>query len=228
MKVEMFDQFGKKTGEMALPAVFSGKVNLPLMAQAVRVFLGNQRKARAKAKTRAEVERTKAKWYRQKHTGRARHGAKSAPIFVGGGVAHGPTGGENFALSLSKKMRRQALFSALSAKVRDGEVKVLVGVDKLTGKTSEAEKMIRGLVNDGGRVTLVLSKRGEKYERGLRNLESVKVVSMRQLCAYEVLNGGLLVLAKEAVEDFLGGRGEIEKVQTKTAKKETTEKEEKK
>ena len=88
--------------------------------------------------------------------------------------------------------------------------------------------MIRGLVNDGGRVTLVLSKRGEKYERGLRNLESVKVVSMRQLCAYEVLNGGLLVLAKEAVEDFLGGRGEIEKVQTKTAKKETTEKEEKK
>src|SRR5579884_516617 len=82
---------GKSAGNITLPKeIFGAKVNPQLMSQAVRVYLANQRQGNAATKTRGEINMTTAKWYRQKGTGRARHGAKSAPIFVKGGVAHGP------------------------------------------------------------------------------------------------------------------------------------------
>src|SRR3989344_8061779 len=91
LNAPMYDVKGAKNGVYVLPKeVFGAKINQPLMAQAVRVYLANQRQGNAHTKSRGEITLTTAKWYRQKGTGRARHGAKSAPIFVGGGVAHGP------------------------------------------------------------------------------------------------------------------------------------------
>jgi len=92
------------------------KIDQQLMAQAVRVYLSNQRSALAKTKTRGEVARTTAKMYKQKGTGRARHGAYSAPIFVGGGVAFGPTGGQNYRRKMSKALGKLAFASALALK----------------------------------------------------------------------------------------------------------------
>src|SRR6266404_5428662 len=113
---------GKVSGKVSLPGeMFGEKVNKALLAQAVRVYLANQRQGNASTKTRGEVDGSTAKIYRQKGTGRARHGSKRAPIFVKGGIVFGPKP-RDFSLSLPQKMKRKALFSALSAKVKDKEV----------------------------------------------------------------------------------------------------------
>src|SRR3989338_11153263 len=101
LTAQVFQPEGGKSGTINLPEqLFAAKVNPQLMAQAVRVFLSNQRKAHAKSKTRGEIIRTTRKWYRQKGTGRARHGAQSAPLFVGGAKAHGPRGHQNYQLDM--------------------------------------------------------------------------------------------------------------------------------
>ncbi len=101
--VDLFLISGEKAGKVTLPSeIFAAKINNQLMAQAVRVFLANQRKARAKTKTRGKVEGSGKKIWAQKGTGRARHGDRYAPIFVGGGISHGPTGKENFKLKMRK------------------------------------------------------------------------------------------------------------------------------
>src|SRR5260221_7335072 len=103
-----------KAGTDITSVLFDAASSASTVAQAVRVYLGNQRQGTAKVKTRGEVERTKKKWYKQKGTGGARHGARSAPIFVGGGVSHGPTGTTDWSLKMSKPMRKVALRTALS------------------------------------------------------------------------------------------------------------------
>src|SRR3989344_1501184 len=133
----MYNVRGAKNGSLALPKeVFGVKINQPLMAQAVRVYLANQRQGNASTKSRGDISLTTAKWYRQKGTGRARHGAKSAPIFVGGGVAHGPKP-KDYSLNLPQKMKKAALYSELSLKAKDGEIKILSGLSKITPKSKE-------------------------------------------------------------------------------------------
>ena len=111
MSVEVLDISGKKAGTVRVPKkIFGSKVNKPLLAQAVRVYLASRRKGSASTKTRGEISMTTAKWYRQKGTGRARHGAKSAPIFVHGGVAHGPKP-RDFSLSLRSEEHTSELQS---------------------------------------------------------------------------------------------------------------------
>jgi len=127
LKVEVIDTVGKVVETMELPKeLFGAKINSVLMAQAVRVYLANQRLGTASTKTRGEVDGSTRKIYRQKGTGRARHGGIRAPIFVKGGIAHGPKP-RDYSLLLSKNMRIAALRSALSAKVKAGEVAVIAG-----------------------------------------------------------------------------------------------------
>src|SRR3989339_761921 len=133
-----YDIKGQQGEKIKLPEkIFGAKVKPIVMAQAVRVYLSNQRKALAKTKTRADVAKTTAKMYRQKGTGRARHGSYAAPIFVGGGIAHGPSGKQNYKLSLPAKMRRLALLGALSVKAKAKEILIVEGVDKALGKTKQ-------------------------------------------------------------------------------------------
>ena len=127
LKVTVVGIDGASKGSMTLPeAVFGAKPNKALIAQAVRVYLANQRQGNAATKTRGEVIGTTKKIYRQKGTGRARHGAAKAPIFVGGGVAHGPHP-HDFSMEFPKKMKQKALISALSEKTQAGSIKVVEG-----------------------------------------------------------------------------------------------------
>src|SRR5579885_383385 len=134
----LIDVYGidrKVSGKVSLPhVIFGEKVNKQLLAQAVRVYLANKRQGTVSTKTRGEVDGSTRKIYRQKGTGRARHGSVRAPIFVHGGVVHGPKP-RDYSLNLPKKMRRKALFSALSAKLQDGQIKVVAGFEKLEPKT---------------------------------------------------------------------------------------------
>lgn len=198
---EVITLSGTKKPKISLPAkIFGAKPNPVLMAQAVRVFLSNQRIARAKTKTRSEVKRTKAKWYRQKGTGRARHGARSAPIFVGGGRAHGPTGRENYKKVMPEKMRRTALLSALSTKAHNKEVIVVEGLEKAK-KTKEVVSILEKIVPEKKKnLLLVMPEKVEEIIRVVRNLPFLKVVQAKSLNTYEVLKASKILMTKEAVK----------------------------
>jgi large subunit ribosomal protein L4 len=206
-KVDLYTIGGTKSGKIELPSkIFAAKINEPLMAQAVRVYLSNQRRAHAKTKTRGEVARTKAKWYRQKGTGRARHGSRAAPGFVGGGVAHGPKGDQKFELKMPKKMKRLALFSALTTKLKDGEIMVVKGLEKVEPKTKKMLKIMKNLKlktkNDKEKlkISFILPTRLENVIRAARNIQGVNLTQANLLNTYEVLNGGKLIFMKESID----------------------------
>lgn len=207
-KIDLYTISGTKSGQIELPKeIFAAKINSPLMAQAVRVYLSNQRLGLAKAQTRSEVNRTKAKWFRQKGTGHARHGARSAPIFVGGGKAHGPSGEQNYHLKMSKAMKKKALFSALSAKLKEGKVLVVKDLAKVEPKTAKMAKMLESL-KFKKEILLVLPQKLENVFRAARNMAQINLAQADLLNTYEVLNGGQILLMAESVEKleevFLG------------------------
>jgi large subunit ribosomal protein L4 len=172
------------------------------MAQAVRVYLANQRKAHPKTKTRAEVNRTKAKWYRQKGTGRARHGSRAAPIFVGGGVAHGPTGKQNYQLKMPKKMKKAALFSALTSKFKEKEILVVKGLEKIEPKTKKMAEIIRKskIQNPKSKILLVLPKLLKNVVLAGRNLENLEIAQAADLNTYQVLASDKLIFLPESID----------------------------
>lgn len=172
MNVPVLDMQGKQVGTLDLPAeIFEYKINVGLMHQYVVMQNANARLGTHKTKRRGEVNRTKAKWYRQKGTGRARHGSRNAPIFVGGGRAHGPIP-HKYTKAMPKKMRRAAIKSALSALARDGQ---LIFVNELRLSEPKAKLMaaaVKALAGDQ-KTLLLLPGRDEIVERATRNLERV-------------------------------------------------------
>ncbi len=201
LTITVYSLKGVEAGTMALPKeVFDKKVNKELLAQATRVYLTNQRTLSGSTKSRGEVNLTKAKWFRQKGTGRARHGAQSAPIFVGGGVAFGPKP-RKVILELPKKMKRAALLMALSAKLGDQGVLGVEGLDKSTGKTKEMNAFI-GKIGEITKSKSTLIVTGEKMDnvvRSVRNIPGMSVLPAAQLNAFEVLKHQSLLLTKDAV-----------------------------
>jgi len=175
MVVPMYNAGGEKIGEVELTAgIFEVPVNIPLMHQALEFQLANARAGTHKAKSRGEINRTKMKWYRQKGTGRARHGSRNAPIFVGGGIAHGPTP-RSYVKQMPRKMRRAAIRSALSAKVGDGQLTVVDDVMIAEPRTKDVVAMLQSLSLDGS-VLVLLSEANEMVEKAARNLPQVKVL----------------------------------------------------
>lgn len=197
LKVDLFSATGEKKGKVNLPeALFGQKPNKALLAQAVRVFLSNQRSAHAKVKSRGEIQSSTRKIYRQKGTGGARHGARSAPIFVGGGIAHGPKGIENYNLTMPKTLRKLALVSALSKRAQAGEVMV-ADFDKVEPKTGKVARALGKIV---GKSSLTLVSTGGDLARAARNISGVNLVSAKEISAYHILLGKALVVTPGAIE----------------------------
>lgn len=201
-KADLYTITGRKSGQLSLPKeIFGAPINEQLMAQAIRVYLSNQRKAKAKTKTRAEIRGSRRKIWRQKGTGRARHGDRYAPIFVGGGRAHGPTGKENYKLKMSKAMKKKALFSALTSKLKEKEVIAIKGLGKVEPKTKEMAKIITSLPLKGKKkILLVLPTILDNVIRAGRNLAGVDLAQANQLNTYQILNHDQLVLMEESIE----------------------------
>ncbi|MDP3888494.1 MAG: 50S ribosomal protein L4 [bacterium] len=202
MITDVYNQKGKTTIKVTLPEKYFGvEINEPLLEQAVHVYLSNQRSARAQTKTRSDVDRTKAKWFRQKGTGHARHGARSAHIFVGGGVAHGPTGTQNYKRKLSKKMKQEALACSLTLKFKNKEVIIIEGLEKVGGKTKEAAQFLKAFNCEKGKnILLVLERRNETLNRAFSNLRHVFVRPISSLNTYEILNTSKILITKSAIE----------------------------
>jgi large subunit ribosomal protein L4 len=152
----------------------------------------------ARTKTRGEVRRTGGKWYRQKGLGLARHGSRGAPLFVGGGVAHGPRSGRR-RTRLPKKMRRKALMTALSAKVADGDLTVVDTV-ALDGFSTKAIIAMLDRLNAEGRVLLVLGERDEKVVKSCRNVVALQVQVVPELTLRETVGCDCLIISRDAVQ----------------------------
>lgn len=206
MKVNVKNTSGTTIEELELrDDIFGIEPNTAVMHQALVRQLANQRLGTHKTKTRGEVSRTTAKWFRQKGTGRARHGSRKAPIFVGGGKAHGPVP-RDYTQKMPRKMRRLALRSALSAKAAAEQLIVL---DKLAfdqPKTVEVLQLLDNLQVSGSAVIL-LPERNENVEKSARNLENVKTIRAGYLNIRDLLGHSYVIMPKDAVtqiESFLG------------------------
>lgn len=198
MKLTSLTSTGEKTTLIASDLVFGASYNSALLAQAVRVYLANERQGTAKVKTRAEVARTRKKWFKQKGTGNARHGARTPSLFVGGGVAHGPNGTQNWSLDMTQTMKRQALCQALSRQAEN--IIVCDSIEKLDGKTATAVKVLKKIVPAGGKILIVLAEYDERVLRGLHNLQLVWPVTADRLNVLHVAGANAIIMTSHSVK----------------------------
>ena len=195
---------GKEEKTIELPKeIFSVSANPNLLAQAVRVYLVNQRQGNVKVKTRSEVIGSTRKIYRQKGTGKARHGAIKAPIFVGGGIAHGPKQ-KDYNLKFNKKEKKLALFAALSIKLKE---KKIFGLDEkvliMKPKTKAFVNFLKEL-KLLGKSNLVIMKKMEKNNLvlAIRNISGISFVDVNSLNPYLILKSNNLIFIENALEVF--------------------------
>lgn len=200
-KLNLYSPSGvKKTPLTVADKLFKAKVNSALIAQAVRVYLSNQRSGSAQSKTRNDINVTHAKVWKQKGTGRARHGSRNAPTFVGGAKAHGPSGEQNYALNLSKKMARAAIISALSRQFKADHILAIDGLDKLTVKTKTFDQVFNKIVKPVKKILLLLDKPSVNLQRSTRNLNYLTTMLAANLNVYVILNAKTLVFTPEAIK----------------------------
>ncbi len=146
MEAKIYNQTGKESGTIKLPeSVFGVPWNADLVHQVIVSMRSNDREAIAHTKTRGEVAGGGKKPWKQKGTGRARHGSIRSPLWVGGGVAHGPRNDKNFSRKINKKMKAKALFTLLSQKMRDGEVVFIDSLKFDAPKAKDAKAVLSSL-----------------------------------------------------------------------------------
>ncbi|MEK7495419.1 MAG: 50S ribosomal protein L4 [Patescibacteria group bacterium] len=195
---------GKEQKTIELPKdVFAATENKSLLAQAVRVYLVNQRQGNVKVKTRSEVIGSTRKIYRQKGTGKARHGAIKAPIFVGGGVAHGPKQKE-YNLKFNKKEKKLALYGALSSKLKE---KKIFGLDEKALKMEPKTKTIANFLKTlklVGKNNLIVLKKLEKNNLilAMRNISNATFIDVNSLNPYLILKSSSLIFVEDALKVF--------------------------
>ena len=218
IQTKIYDQKGKEAGTIDLPAkVFAAKWRSDLVHQVVEGMRSNKRSGTADTKGRGEVRGGGKKPWKQKGTGRARHGSSRSPIWVGGGVTHGPLAEKNYKRKISKSMRAQALFSVLSRKLKDGEIIFVNSLAPTEIKTKDAAEVMKNLAKVTGvkaigdskkkKVLTALAGRSEKAEKSFRNLPQLDIVFLKNLNPLDVLNHQYLLIEnpEEAVK-FLESR----------------------
>lgn len=216
VKTSVYNISGKIISDTALPAqIFGIKPNTDLIYQAIKVQHANARYATAQTKTRGEIAGSGIKPWRQKGTGRARVGDIRTPTWRGGGTVFGPRNDRNYSMRLPKKMRRQAIFMALSDKVKN---KKLIVLDKLILKeikTRQAEKLLQNMPIKTGTILIIISKTDPAVELSFQNLPYVKILKVNSLSVYDILKYKWLIIDKETLEkleEIFFGKKQIAKV----------------
>lgn len=202
ISLPVVDTAGKDKGTIEAPKqLFAAPINKQLIAQAVRVYLANQRQGSAATKTRGQVTGSTRKIYRQKGTGRARHGGIRAPIFVGGGIAFGPHP-HDFSRQLPDKMRRIALAGSISQKVADKTFIVVDGLDKLEQKTKQMAQTLKTLTTKPT-VLVITDGKSENVIKSARNISGVRVLPAASLNTYVVFTHQSVVCMKQAIQPII-------------------------
>jgi large subunit ribosomal protein L4 len=198
-KVALFNIQGEQVGEVELSdKVFGTEVRPDVMHRVVANYLANQRLGTASTLTRAEVAGGGRKPWRQKGTGRARHGSIRSPLWRKGGIVFGPKP-RSFKYTLPKKFRKLALRSALSAKVEDNELILLESLMVEAPKTKEIVNILNNL-KANAKALIVLAAKDENVEKSARNIPGVKTVNVNTLNVFDILNHDNLIMTKEAAQ----------------------------
>ncbi len=205
----IYGMTGSKAGSIALPAeLFGAKWNADLVHQVVTGMQANARPTVAHTKFRGEVRGGGIKPWKQKGTGRARHGSRRSPIWVGGGTTHGPRAERNYTVKLNRKQKAAALVAVLSRKMKDGE---LILVDKFAfggPKTKDAKAMLVAVAKASGNdmlatkranaAVIALSAKDANAEKSFRNIGSVETIDVRNLNPVDLMTKKYLVIENPA------------------------------
>lgn len=205
MKATTYNKNGEKIGEVDLPdRIFGLKLNPALLHQAVVAQLSNMRKVIAHTKDRGEVRGGGRKPWRQKGTGRARHGSRRSPIWKGGGVAFGPTAERNFKKKINKKMNQKAILMAMSGKAASSEIFVLdeLELDEAKPSTKKMAAIIDKFAPSGESVLMIISKNNETVRKSGNNIPGFKVINLNNINVLDLLNYKYLILMKKTIEEL--------------------------
>lgn len=231
MDATIYNQTGKETGTIALPeSVFGVKWSGDLVHQVVMAMEANARQPVAHTKGRGEVAGGGKKPWKQKGTGRARHGSSRSPIWIGGGITHGPTKEKVYAQKVNKKMRTKALYAVLSAKFRDGEILFVDSITFPAIKTAQAKSVLGvlsgvngfdGLLKKKANSALVaMGKKDDTVFKSFGNFNNIAIEESRNLNPVDVLRYKYLIITepKETVA-FLAGKFKEKKLGAEISKK---------
>ena len=202
---KVYNQNGMEVGEVKLPAsVFGLSWNADLVHQVITSMLSDSRVIYAHTKDRGEVRGGGKKPWKQKGTGRARHGSTRSPIWVGGGVAHGPNGFKNYGRKINKKMKIKALYTILSRKLKDGEILFVDKFEIAKPKTVEALEILKSLSKiktcsdifskKRNSATIAISGKKQAFEKSFANIGNVEVDEVRNINPVDLLNMKYLVM----------------------------------
>ena len=203
-KVDVVDLNNAKVGELELSdVVFGAPVNKALLYEAVRNYMANKRRGTASTKTRHEVAGSGKKLWKQKGTGRARMGSIRSPLWRHGGTTHGPQP-RDYSYRLPKKMLLGALRSALSVKLKDGELKVVSGFSLSDHKTKNMKAVLTKL--DAAKTVLLIENGENKnLSLGARNIEGVTLLAGKDVNPYHLLGHKQVILSEAAAKRFSEG-----------------------
>src|SRR3989339_716988 len=202
MEIPVYSKEGEKIDNLQLDdKKFGGPIRNKLLRDAITMYEANKRQGTACTKTRGEVAGGGRKPWVQKHTGRARAGSIRSPLWKGGGVSFGPRP-RDYSYSIPKKARKQALFSALAAKVRDNEMVVVEDLNFDAPKTRQIVEILKTLGINGDRCLIVIPKADEIVWKSARNIPYIRVMPSAELNAYEVLRSKKILITKEAFSNI--------------------------
>lgn len=210
MSIDLFNQNGEKIGKIELPEkIFNLEINQDLIHQAVLTQIANSRKPLAHPKGRGEVRGGGRKPWRQKGTGRARHGSIRSPIWKGGGVAHGPKKEKIYFKKINKKAKRKALFMALSSKLKDNQLLVVDSLNLEKAKTKIMKNILENLSKNfvgykktkkkQNSILIIQPDSNQSLIKAVRNLPFAKIIRADSLNIVDVLKNKYLILLKEAI-----------------------------
>lgn len=199
--IKIYNSKGEEKGEMELPKFLQLEWNPLLVKQVVDSILANSRQVVAHTKGRGEVSGGGKKPWKQKGTGRARHGSIRSPLWKGGGVTFGPKKERDFSKKINKKMLKKALLIVLAKKAQDGEIKIIESFDLVVPKTKAVSEMIKKITS--GKSTLVLLEKNDKNTNlSVRNLKNVKNMIAENLSAYDLLSFKNILMSKNILEKY--------------------------
>lgn len=201
MELEVYKKDGTKSGEkVKLSAdIFGIEPNQHVLYQAVRAYLNNQRQGTSKVKTRAEVRGGGKKPFKQKHTGMARQGSNRSPVMTGGGSIFGPKP-RDYTTRLPSSMRKLARKSALSAKAKDGQIKIVEDFTFDAPKTKEMQTVLAALDLLSSKTLMLMPKNDSNVVKSGRNIPRLDIKEADKASTYDLLNNQVLLIQKSAVE----------------------------
>lgn len=218
MQTKIYNQNGQEVGTVTLPeSVFGVRWNADLIHQVVIAEAANMRNSVAHTKGRGEVSGGGKKPWKQKGTGRARHGSTRSPLWVGGGVTHGPRKEKDYSQKVNRKMKAKALYVVLSEKLRKNEIIFLDSLDIPARKTKDGVNVIKSLAKNSGFETLVtkrknaaliaLNQKSYATEQSFKNIPSITVGELRNITPLSVLGSKFLIFpSPEGGIKFLEGK----------------------